>query len=725
MFALGFPPVPDSITNTNVDRRFAKDISQPFSLLVFIKIVANIVDTNNITVYYNHYVTTWNSYKNKQSSTSTTLIVEGYRNFVKDLTLNYNSVAENKFLSQIDYSDPYDLDVALKFIANKIKSIALYYRDKREDVKLESTRKKLKSSTKGFVTSIKERILEFLSNNSNKTISEDLDTIAKNLTVSVDSLYDAEAGYFNKTPDSAIYGAADRDYNEDIFLKSNNQLVTEIFSGLTIEDKELQEVEEIFTNKRELTKKYMGTDFYYLSSTPILSIAPVLNVKSDFNVRYNREFIRILTTTVFPSSSTTVNPNVTISPAVTAKPPITPESNTTPAPINTPSFGFNDSKYDCVNFTCVKRKDGQFKTKAECIENCKKPQVPPPVEVGGGNEGPPPPPKIVKGVECGCDNLKVVTVALKRLTDPNTSGCLDKSQVDIWETQQSITWNCDNPDYQVEVVTVSKENNITPDANVTLKSNTLQRFDKTHYVPCSDSEKEKNLAVSYRGTITYLPTKQVIVCYPESDPIIVSITPCCSASDTELPSDTPSEEPSESPCPPCPSDTTDIDNSDTTPELPQESGIPLGGGYIFDPVTGTYRLIEIITGSTTTLCPDCPSDYNTGSSGISGKYTAPAITDFILTGTSNDDPSSTPQATSSTTSTTTTTTSTTQPPIGPLIFELTVYGAPGITTSSSGPLTSITVNANEAMPPPIVTTTQEPIITTAGPSTSTTMSPLS
>ena len=725
MFDLGFPPVPSSVTNTNVDRRFAKDVSQPFSLLEFIKIVANIVDTNNITVYYNHYVTTWNSYKNKQSSTSATLIVEGYRNFVKDLTLNYNSVAENKFLSQIDYSDPYDLDVALKFIANKIKSIALYYKDKREDVKLESTRKKFKSSTKGFVTSIKERILEFLSNNSNKTISEDLDTIAKNLTVSVDSLYDAEAGYFNKTPDSAIYGAADRDYNEDIFLKSNNQLVTEIFSGLTIEEKELQEVDDIFTNKRELTKKYMGTDFYYLSSTPTLSSVPVLNVKSDFNIRYNREFIKILTTTVIPSSSTTVDPNVTISPVITTKAPIAPESNTTPPPINTPSFGLEDSKYDCVNFTCVKRKDGQFKTKAECQQNCKKPQEQPP-QPGGGEE-PPPPPKIIKGVECGCDNLKVITFALKRLTDPNTSGCLDKSQLDIWETQQSVVWDCTNSDYQVEVMPIAEEKNINPATNITLKSNSLQRFDKTHYVSCSDTEKEKDLAVSFRGLVTYLPTKQLIACYPESQPIVISLTPCCSAADTE-PSTTTETILSSGPCLPCPEDVPDTDNSGDTP-----SSIPgwrRTSGYRFDPIRGTELLIELLT---TTQCPDCPpSEYSTGSTGVSGGYSSPGITDSGLTGTSNDDPSSTPQATS-TTSTTTTTTSTTQPPIGPLIFELTVYGAPGITTSASEPLTSITVTATGAIPPPVVTTTTlppiittpSPIITTAGPSTSTTMVPLS
>ncbi len=653
MFDLGFPPVPASITNTNVDRRFAKDVSQPFSLLEFIKVVANIVDTNNITVYYNHYVTTWNSYKNKQSSTSSTLIVEGYRNFVKDLTLNYNSVAENKFLSQIDYSDPYDLDVALKFIANKIKSIALYYRDKREDVKLESTRKKFKSSTRGFVTSIKERILEFLSNNSNKTISEDLDTIAKNLTVSVDSLYDAEAGYFNKTPDATVYGSADRDYNEDIFLKSNNQLVTEIFSGLTIEQKQLQEVDDIFNNKRELTKKYMGTDFYYLSATPTLSSVPVLNVKSDFNVRYNKDYIKILTT-VAPSSATTIDPNVTISPAITTKTPIVPESNTTPQPINTPSFELEDSKYDCVNFTCVKRKDGQFKTKAECKENCKKPP-----EDGGGNGGggdKPKPPTVIKN-ECGCDNLKVITVALTRLTDPNASGCLDQSQLDIWETQQSVMWDCTNSDYQVEVMSLSEEKNITPATNITLKSDTLQRFDKTHYVSCSDTEKEKNLAVSFRGIITHSPTKQVLTCYPVSEPIVISLTPCCKTPSLTGTTTTTTTTTSTT-CPPCEGDTTDEDTSDTVPSLPTTPELETTSTTTttVDP-TGTTTTTTSTT--TTTICPDCPpSQYGIFTiDGLKGTYTPPAITIVGLTNIDSTGSTTQPTTTPAVTSTTTTTVS--------------------------------------------------------------------
>ena len=678
MFELGFPPVPTSIVNVDVDKRYAKDVSQPFSLLEFIKIVSNIVDTNNITSYYNHYITLWNTNKNKQSSTSANLIVEGYRNFIKDLTLNYNSQAENKFLSQIDYSDPYDLDVALKFIADKIQSIALYYRDKREDVKLESTRKKYKASTKGLVISIKEKIIEFLLNNNNKTISGNVDEISKNLNVSVDPLYDGEAEYFNKVPDSKTYGANDRDYNEDIFLKSNNELVTEIFAGLSTNLSNLREVDDLFTNKRDLTKKYMGTDFYYISATPVLSSAPVLNVQSDFNIRYNKDFIRLLTTTL-PVTGI-IETTIPLSP--TTKKPTNELGTTTPAPINTPSFGFGDRKYDCVNGTCLSRKDGQYATKEECKKNCSKPQPPaqPPNEGGGG-----PNPNVNIKPTCDCSNLRVLDVSSQRIS--NQSDCLESSQYDEWVISQSVIWDCPDENTLLEITIAGGDEeaaDLDPKVPVTIKGGQIQRFDKTYKIPCSDTETIRNLALNFRGQIV-TPAGQIITCYPGSDPITVNLTPCCKPSDGTTSTTTSTT----TPCPECPSDEPDSDNDETYPDLPESTT-----SSITPSPSGTST-----TTSTTTPCPDCPSPvYNSSefSVTIKGRYQATGITDEPLGSTVKKSVSATNSSSGSSSNGSTTT----QSP------------SPTISTTP-GPTISTT-------PGPIITTTEVPISTTANPATTTT-----
>lgn len=602
MFTLGFPPVPFSITNANVDKRFAKDTSTPFTLLEFIKNVSNLVESNNITTYYNHYVTTWNRYKTKQSTTSEAMIVESYRAFVKDLTLNYNSQAENKFLANIDYSDPYDLDVATKFISSKIKSIALYYRDKREDVKLETTRKKYKASNKGFVISIKERIIEFLNNTNNRTVIEDIDTIAKNLTVKVDSLYDAEAGYFNRQPDPYTYGLYDRDYAEDIFLKDNSELITKIFAGIDIQEQSLQEVSTLFDTKRALTEKYMGTDFYYLSATQTLSSVPVLNVKSDSTIRYNREFIKVLTTTISPSAITTVAPGVTISPVVTTRPPTL--ATTTPAPLS-PGFTTEDRKYDCVNNTCVRRKDGKYETKAKCQSECK------PGGGDGGNGGGDQPPDGGGGKgKCGCGNIKVVRTSTSRESSQYPD-CIDKGVKDIWKFQDSIQWDCEDPNYKVEITIASDGGaEITePKFPVTLTQKSNVSVTGTVDVGCrgkSDPQKKK-IGAQYRFIFTYIPTNSYDgICYkgPEDD-LPANVIDCCQLDEAP----TPPEPPQDPDTPPTPDTPSTPDATSDCPECDDVDDDPDDDPPPTDPTTSGEP------------CPPCPTDSGTssGSAPLSGK----------------------------------------------------------------------------------------------------------
>lgn len=302
-YNLGFPEVPFSITNKTVSRNYATDVSSPFSLLEFIKAVSASVESSSITEYYNSYLNKWNSYRTSKDSNSNDIIVESYRGFIKELSLNYSSEAEKQFLSNIDYNDPYDMDVALSFISRKIKEIALYYSKKRESIKLETTRKKLKGSSRGIVITLKEKIIDLLTNTLDKKEGYSISDISKNLNVYVDELYDGSTTNLNKTPDANVYGANDIDYGLSTFFKSNAQLVASVFGGQSTSFQTNNEVSSIFTNKNDLTRKYMGADYYYASATPLLSTVPAISVDSKYNIIYNRQQIInniIPTTTLAP-----------------------------------------------------------------------------------------------------------------------------------------------------------------------------------------------------------------------------------------------------------------------------------------------------------------------------------------------------------------------------------------------------------------------------------------
>ena len=290
-FDIGHPPVPFSITNKTVNTRSAEDRSNPFSLLEFIRRVGGFVDTSNITSYYNYYIAEWNKKASSSTADTNQLIVDAYTSFIRDISLNFSSEAENKFFSQIDYTDPYDLDVALSFIGKKIKEIALYYSKKRESIKLESVKHKLAGSQKGLIATIKEKILDVLSNNLDNTQYSSITDTAKTLDVYVDELYQNTADSLNRTPDTLIYDAKDRDYGLDIFLKTNQELTTQIFGGASQEFRDANEVEAIFENKKDLTRKYMGADYFYLSATDVELDTPDVIVNSSFKITYNKQQI--------------------------------------------------------------------------------------------------------------------------------------------------------------------------------------------------------------------------------------------------------------------------------------------------------------------------------------------------------------------------------------------------------------------------------------------------
>lgn len=290
-YNIDYPDIPFSITNTKVGIDETEDRFTPFTLLQFITKVAKLVDSQEVTSYYNLYLQKWNKIKDIEDINSEKTIIKTYSDFIKDISLDFNSQSENDFLSKIDYANPLDLDIALSFIAAKIKKICLYYKNKREDIKHQATHNKLIGTGKGLVSAIKKKVLNLLDNNST---NYDVEAISKKINVNVEELYSVDVDIFNKKPNSVDYEAKDLDYNIDIFLRDNSRLIRQVFADTSIEFDNLNEVSDIFDQKRLLTKKYIGSDYYYLSASPI--IGPEVQNKvitSGFNVKYSKK----LTTT--------------------------------------------------------------------------------------------------------------------------------------------------------------------------------------------------------------------------------------------------------------------------------------------------------------------------------------------------------------------------------------------------------------------------------------------
>ena len=267
----GYPEVKLSITNPNVKREDALDRNTPLSFIYFIKNVEESYEPDTLQTFYTTYLNRWNDLATTKDFDNTQLIIDRYKDFLKDITLNYSTNAEKKFISQIDFNDKNDLRVVGSFYSKKIRDIITYYSKKRDRLYFSTIKNKLKGTNFNLEQTAYELILNFLEN---REISEDynLAAIKNNLSISLTEYFDNFAQYFNQEPDEQFYGKNYLEYDPDgpptdnIFLTGDSALIDEVFAGFSDELKKIKEADQLFDNKRKQTEKFIATDYYYLSS---------------------------------------------------------------------------------------------------------------------------------------------------------------------------------------------------------------------------------------------------------------------------------------------------------------------------------------------------------------------------------------------------------------------------------------------------------------------------
>lgn len=262
----GYPQVPKSITNPNVLEQNALDLGAPMSFLLFIKTISVSFEPEILQSFYNEYIKRWNLKKKNSDIDNKQTIADKYRDFIKDVNINHTTLEERQFLQKINFNDPLDLDTVLGFYSKKLIEISKYYNSKRDDAKYEISRKKLKGSNLGLEKTILEKTIEFLKNQENALIEYDVNEIKSKIKIDIQELYNLYGLYFDQTPDIKVYDYKDLDYGENIFLKDDQELIEKVFAGVSDEIRSLKEVDQLFENKRRLTKKSMSSDFYYIST---------------------------------------------------------------------------------------------------------------------------------------------------------------------------------------------------------------------------------------------------------------------------------------------------------------------------------------------------------------------------------------------------------------------------------------------------------------------------
>lgn len=253
-----------SITNPDVDIRYALDAREPLSFLDFIKNIDNIISAEVSQNYYIEYLRNWNQIKNVENEDGDKTIIENCRNFIKDVSLNFTNDEEKRFLSQIDFNDPLDLELVVPFYSRKLIEITNFYNQKREELKYQVIKKKMIGTSDLLKSEIRKNIINYLESLPDGSYSFNIDDVKQDLNIEVEELYDGYPSYFNQEANERIYDNKDLDYDLNLFLRDNSDIITQDFADFTTEQLELKEINDLLDNKRKLTKKYIGSDYYFL-----------------------------------------------------------------------------------------------------------------------------------------------------------------------------------------------------------------------------------------------------------------------------------------------------------------------------------------------------------------------------------------------------------------------------------------------------------------------------
>lgn len=164
---------------------------------------------------YTIYLTDWYNQKGISSVEVQTEYVRNlYINLLKQIALDYTTADEKRFLSNIDYDNDQDLDIALPFFTKKLKQIAIYYASQRDELKYSPIKANLKGSSFGIGELIYKKITDTLNYDPDvQTQLSNLDLtlveVLTNLKIDIVELFDTEQNYYNipNTTDKQEYSS--------------------------------------------------------------------------------------------------------------------------------------------------------------------------------------------------------------------------------------------------------------------------------------------------------------------------------------------------------------------------------------------------------------------------------------------------------------------------------------------------------------------------------------
>jgi len=230
-----------------------------------------------------------------------------YSKFLREVLLVYTDQEEKRYLRNLDWDSPYDLDIAVPFFANRLREVIIYIVEQRDKIRFQKTKYSFRGSVQGVTKFIYDEVVSLLQSEryylqfGNKLPKPK--QVADDLTITIEEKFDTTVSYNNLIggDDNILERTRKTGFDLNIYidfeqavanvlqsypqflsttgniLSTDDQLVipsttytsddinvlpTSYFSNYTKNVSTLN-----LHQHKKWYSKYIGTDTYYLSST--------------------------------------------------------------------------------------------------------------------------------------------------------------------------------------------------------------------------------------------------------------------------------------------------------------------------------------------------------------------------------------------------------------------------------------------------------------------------
>jgi len=286
----------------------AFDNKDPYTFLEWFKQNDSVdPDVNVQFLEYKKYILNWTEKKKLTKIETKNVIQASYVQVLREIAVSYSTEEEKRFVTNADLNNPSDVEIVLPFFIYKLKQICLYYAIAREELKSSF----IEYGSRGTSFGVEKIVKDLIFSTARLDISFDnlpcffppLSSIAQDLYVTVEEIYDTTDNYFNVSPDNIskdrystvqnlssinlifpnLYvefkqAVVDAIHQYPIYIDSlkNTFAINPPLSGIELNYlKNRDFVDYLQSNStdtlklnllRKLAPKYLANDFYYLST---------------------------------------------------------------------------------------------------------------------------------------------------------------------------------------------------------------------------------------------------------------------------------------------------------------------------------------------------------------------------------------------------------------------------------------------------------------------------